>query len=112
MEGEEGSGLKNCMRLAACMANKTVAVNRCSIQFEAAVLTKNFGVSALGCNGKLTGILCWVLWRRLKLSSNSQKCTTPLPPLRVVSSTKLNPIRRLEASGSETTRYGMAIYRE
>lgn len=47
MEGEEGSGLKNCMRLAACMANKTVAVNRCSIQFEAAVLTKNFGVSAL-----------------------------------------------------------------
>ncbi len=29
MEGEEGSGLKDCVRLAACIGNKNVAVSAC-----------------------------------------------------------------------------------
>ena len=36
MEGEEGSGLKDCMRLAACIENMDVAMHACSIQSEAA----------------------------------------------------------------------------
>jgi len=37
MEGEEGSGLKDCMRLAACVKNKSAAVNACSMRFEATI---------------------------------------------------------------------------
>ncbi len=37
MEGEEGSGLKDCMRLAACKKNTDVAMHACSIQSEAAI---------------------------------------------------------------------------
>ena len=36
MEGEEGSGLKDCMRLAACIESDDVAVNAYSIESEAA----------------------------------------------------------------------------